>query len=176
MLARSLGLKPQGDLPNRFLRWRMPPKVIQPRPVGLHRTVAYNRDCLGCSMLKWIGDACMRTGPLSSIEVDEEMPDIIGGASTHHEVRQILVIPNWVPREPRPPLGLPLRFLVPSVNVIRSASSSCVVSTGSFVGFHGTIGFQPSCGSSKRHSMVVGASAGTSEPTMVAMSRVLLKV
>ena len=44
-------------------------------------------------MLEWIGIACIRTGPLASIEADLEVPEIIGGASTHHEVRQILVVP-----------------------------------------------------------------------------------
>ena len=66
---------------------------------------------------------------------------------------------------------MPNRFPVPSVSVTPSASSSWVISTGSIVGSGGTTGFQSSCGSSKRHSKTAGASAGTSEPTMMAASR-----
>ena len=92
MLARSSGanhraicrIRPSGGGPLR--------KKSGPCPVGLDRTVAYNGDRLAF-MLEWIGEVCICIGPLASIEEEPEVPDIIGGASTHHEVPQILVVP-----------------------------------------------------------------------------------
>ena len=78
--------------PLELLGWWTPAKEIQPHTVRLHRPVVHNRDHFG-QVLESKREVCIRPAPFASIEDDPKVADLTGGASTQHEVSQILVAP-----------------------------------------------------------------------------------